>query len=258
MPHPAQIEAADSAAPQSQARMLRALLRRFGTAADGGDPGMPQALPLGEMVAIEELNRILKATLRSRDAMQTLKRKVSDRDARIRELERQLEQMGELVREDPLTGSLNRRGFEDAFQRESARAARHAAPLCLAMLDIDDFKRLNDTWGHAAGDAALSHLVRIAHATLRTMDVVCRFGGEEFAVLLPDTTPEQAGQAIARLQQELARRALVHDGALLQLRFSAGVALCRSGEEAAAAIARADAALYRAKRTGKNRVVLAD
>ena len=100
--------------------------------------------------------------------------------------------MSELVREDQLTGSLNRRGLDDVFERERARADRRGTPLCIAMLDLDDFKRLNDTYGHLAGDDALSHLVKVVKDTLRSMDVIARFGGEEFLILLPETTVEAA------------------------------------------------------------------
>jgi diguanylate cyclase len=253
--------------------MLMRFIDRLGAAAASTDDYHRKierhAQQIGRAADIGELERILEAllsdtrssqqeTLRSRDEMVSLRQQVVDAEARIRELEQQLEQMGELVREDQLTGALNRRGLDEAWSRESARAARRGTPLCVALIDLDDFKRLNDSHGHAAGDAALAHLVRVARRTLRTMDVVCRFGGEEFAVLLPDTPPGHALQAIERLRQELARRVLVHAEHVLELRFSAGVTQCRDGENLAAAMERADAALYQAKHEGKNRVVLAD
>lgn len=196
--------------------------------------------------------------LRSRDQMMEARQEVQDAESRIDELEAKLEQMSELVREDGLTGSLNRRGLEDVFEREFARAERHGSPLCIALLDLDDFKRLNDTHGHSAGDGALVHLVRVIKDTLRTMDVVGRFGGEEFLIVLPDTPLANAIQTVTRVQRELTKRIFMHDNARLLMTFSAGVALRGPGEDKSNLIKRADAALYQAKKAGKNRVVAAD
>jgi len=218
---------------------------------------------------ISELNRVLDdvmrdtriaqtEALRSRDEMVTARQEVQEAENRIQELEAKLEQMSELVREDQLTGSLNRRGLDDVFERELARSERRQSPLCIAMLDLDDFKRLNDTYGHSAGDEALVHLVRVVKNTLRTMDVIARFGGEEFLIVLPDTPLENAIQTVTRLQRELTKRIFMHNNERLLITFSAGVALRMPGEDAAALIKRADNAQYRAKKTGKNRVVAAD
>jgi diguanylate cyclase len=126
------------------------------------------------------------------------------------------------------------------------------------MLDLDDFKRLNDTYGHQAGDAALKHLVRIVKDTLRSMDVIARFGGEEFLILLPETTAEAAAQTMTRLQRELTKHFFMHENDKLLITFSAGVALRIPNEEQAALVARADQAMYRAKKAGKNRVMVAE
>ena len=118
--------------------------------------------------------------LRSRDQMLSARQEVQEAEMRIHALESKLEQMSELVREDQLTGGLNRRGLDEVLERELARADRRHSPLCIAMLDVDDFKQLNDTHGHTVGDAALVHLVRVMKDALRTVDAVARFGGEEF------------------------------------------------------------------------------
>jgi len=157
-----------------------------------------------------------------------------------------------------LTGSLNRRGLDDVFERELARAERRNTPLCVAMLDLDDFKRLNDTHGHTAGDEALIHLVRVIKDTLRTMDVIARFGGEEFLIILPETTMEDAMQTVTRVQRELTKRIFMHNNERLLITFSAGVALRVGLEDQGSMIKRADEALYKAKRAGKNRVVAAE
>lgn len=193
--------------------------------------------------------------LRSRDIVLAARKDVEDAEARIHNLELQLEQMSELVREDQLTGSLNRRGLDDVLEREIARAERRASPLCIAMLDLDDFKKINDKYGHMAGDEALIHLVRVIKETLRTMDVIARFGGEEFLIVLPDTPLEEAILTITRLQRELTKQIFMHNHTRLLMTFSAGVALRKEQEDQAAMIKRADIALYEAKKAGKNRVI---
>lgn len=211
---------------------------------------------LGEVMH-DTRNAQLEA-LRSRDEMLAARQQVQDAENRIQQLEAQLEEMSELVREDQLTGSLNRRGLDDVYEREVARADRRKAPLCIALLDLDDFKRLNDTHGHQAGDEALIHLVRVIKDTLRTMDVIGRFGGEEFMIILPDTPLESAMQTVTRVQRELTKRIFMHKNERILVTFSAGVALRRDGELQEALFRRADEAMYQAKRAGKNRVVAAE
>lgn len=195
--------------------------------------------------------------LQSRVDMLLAHAEVRAAQSRIQELEAELARMRELVCEDQLTGSLNRRGLAAVLERELARAARSGAPLCVVLLDLDDFKKLNDTHGHCAGDAALIHLVRVAKAALRKTDVVGRFGGEEFMIVLPDTPLADAMLTMTRVQSALRLQQFMHGGTGVPVAFSAGVALCRADEDQATVVARADAALYRAKRAGKNRVVCA-
>ncbi len=217
---------------------------------------------------VKELNRILDDVMRetrtaqaealkSRDDIEAARLEMQAAEDRIHSLESTLEQMSSLVREDALTGSLNRRGLDDAFAREFARVDRSGGAVCIALLDVDDFKRLNDTHGHIAGDGALKHLVSLVKDTLRTMDVVGRFGGEEFLIILPDTTLDAAAQTVTRLQRELTKRIFMVNEQRLLMTFSAGVALRLPGEAADALIKRADAALYQAKKDGKNRVSMA-
>ncbi|MFC7296914.1 GGDEF domain-containing protein [Herminiimonas aquatilis] len=229
---------------------------------DGYSKQLSNTADVGKLGKI--LDEVMKETrlaqteaLRSRDAILAARKDVEDAEARIHNLEAKLEQMSELVREDQLTGSLNRRGLEDVFERELARAERRASPLCIAMLDLDDFKKINDNYGHTAGDEALIHLVRVIKETLRTMDIIARFGGEEFLIVLPDTPLEEAVQTITRLQRELTKQIFMHNHTRLLMTFSAGVALRKEQEDQQSMIKRADAALYEAKRTGKNRVIAA-
>lgn len=198
-----------------------------------------------------------EATAGTHGDMRTVRAELRAAESRIDELEAELARMRELVCEDQLTGSLNRRGLASVLEHTLARAGRNPSPVSVALLDIDNFKKLNDTYGHAAGDAALIHLVHIVKETLREMDVIGRFGGEEFLIVLPDTRLEDAMQALARVQAALRRHEFTYCGASLPLTFSAGVTLCRAGDDQAAVVLRADKALYQAKDAGKDRVLSA-
>jgi diguanylate cyclase len=190
-----------------------------------------------------------------RDDADKARRELELAQARIRMLESQLQQMDELVHEDQLTGALNRRGLDDAFQREFARAKRGNAGLCVALLDLDNFKQINDNFGHVAGDAVLEHFAKTVSRTLRSMDVLARFGGEEFVILLPSTTPVEAMITLARIQAELALHPCQHEGKSLQVTFSAGATAYQVGEEKHALMKRADAAVYKAKHAGKDQAI---
>jgi diguanylate cyclase len=195
--------------------------------------------------------------MRSHDIMVAAQKEVKESEVRIKELEDKLAHMSELVREDQLTGSLNRRGLDDVFEREADRADRRGTPLCAAMLDLDNFKKLNDTYGHSAGDEALVHLVRIVKQTLRSIDVIARYGGEEFLIVMPETTLDEAAMAMTRVQRELTTHFFSANDQRLFITFSAGVALRAPREPQDSIIKRADKAMYEAKKSGKNRVVKA-
>jgi diguanylate cyclase len=151
----------------------------------------------------------------------------------------------------------NRRGLQQAFETESARVQRDGAVLAVALIDIDNFKKLNDSLGHAAGDEALKALAAQVRQSLRPGDHVARFGGEEFVVLLPGTTRDDAQTLLARLQRTLSASLFMHEGREVFVTFSAGVTAWRAGEMLDVALDRADRALYEAKRTGKNRTCVA-
>lgn len=192
---------------------------------------------------------------RAHDELVIARRLVSEYEGRIRVLEHELAEVSGQVREDQLTKTLNRRGLEEAWSSESARAERQGSPLCLAVLDLDNFKQLNDRLGHQAGDRALVHLTGVVRQALRPSDVIARFGGEEFVVLLPHTPSDEAVNVMVRLQRELTRQFFMHNHERVLITFSAGVAERGTAESRDDLIKRADAALYEAKRTGKNRVV---
>ncbi len=196
--------------------------------------------------------------MRSRDDLISARGQAEQAERRVRQLETELERVSEQVREDHLTGTLNRRGMNDAMQREIARASRTGKPMCVSMLDLDNFKKLNDTHGHAAGDAALVHLAKVIRHTVRPTDVIARYGGEEFVIILTDTDLDAAVAITVRLQRELTKRFFLHNNERLLVTFSAGVAQFREGEEEEHLVQRADQAMYRAKVQGKNQVVRAD
>ena len=193
---------------------------------------------------------------RSRDDLRATKQRVEEADKRINELQGELDKASSLVRHDQLTGALNRRGLEETFEAEVSRAQRRNSPLCVALLDIDNFKKLNDTLGHEAGDGALIHLVTVIRETLRPQDTLARFGGEEFIIILPDTPLDDARKALVRLQRELTKRFFLNDNEKVLITFSAGLTEFRADDTQASVCKRADEAMYAAKQAGKNRVVV--
>ena len=181
---------------------------------------------------------------------------VEEAEGRIHSLEAELQEVSAMVREDQLTGALNRRGLDEAFVREEARSNRGSAPLSIALLDLDHFKKLNDDLGHRVGDQALVHLTKVVRTLLRPMDTLARYGGEEFLILLPNTAIDEAERVMLRLQRGLTKEFFMHDNQRVLITFSAGVAERSDGEEREDLVARADAAMYRAKAHGRNRVEL--
>ena len=172
---------------------------------------------------------------------------------RVRTLEDEIRKLSDEVSTDPLTQIANRRGMMRAFEAEQARVERQGSTLAIGLLDVDNFKKLNDQMGHQTGDEALKFLARRVGECLRPVDVVARYGGEEFVVLLPDTPDTEGQQALTRLQRTLSAEFFTHEDKKVFITFSAGVTAYRPGEAIEAALERADVALYEAKRTGKNR-----
>ena len=176
---------------------------------------------------------------------------------RVEELEGELRRLSSEVQTDQLTQVANRRGLIATFETERAKLERDPKPLALALLDIDNFKKLNDNLGHAAGDEALKALAARVSGLLRPGDKVGRWGGEEFVLILPEAPLEEAQAVLLRLQRSLSASLFMHEGRDVFVTFSAGVTLFRTGETMEQALDRADEALYEAKRTGKNRACVA-
>lgn len=163
-----------------------------------------------------------------------------------------VEEVERLATQDDLTGLVNRRYMHQRLAQEQRRFNRHGSPFSLALIDLDYFKRINDTLGHAFGDKVLRAFADEATATLRDSDLIARWGGEEFLVLLPDTP---ASQAVAIIQRLLNRMPAIPHATCPELTFSAGVTECRKDEAVENAMARADAAMYEAKASGRNQVI---
>ncbi|THF64137.1 GGDEF domain-containing protein [Pseudothauera rhizosphaerae] len=233
------------------ARVLERGAERIDAARDIGE--------LSEVVGeiLTETRHAHSAAERSTEEIATLRREVETANQHILRLQRELDEASELVRHDPLTGTLNRKGLDEALEREIAMARRRGTLLSLGLLDVDNFKLLNDTYGHKTGDEALKHLATVVRESLRPQDSVCRYGGEEFLILLPETDTGEAAAVLTRLQRELTRRIFMADTQRLLITFSAGVTLLDPAEPAHMAIERADRAMYAAKRAGKNRVLSA-
>ncbi|HSO31604.1 MAG TPA: diguanylate cyclase, partial [Labilithrix sp.] len=185
-------------------------------------------------------------------------RVVCERSRAERELKNKLRFALDNAAHDALTGLFNRRYFERRLKEECAHAKRHRRPFAIVMLDLDHFKLVNDTYGHEDGDRVLRHVAEVAQAQLREDDVPCRYGGEEFVLLLRGTTGMAARVVANRLRANLAAKPipLGPKDEPRHVTFSAGVAAAdeRNAYNADSVMARADAALYRAKRAGRNRV----
>jgi len=207
---------------------------------------------------LEDTRAIGLSVQRTRDEFTLSQKHDQYAEKRIQEITDEMDHLGEVAHQDYLTGALNRRGMDEALASEFSRADRHNTTLCIAMIDIDHFKKLNDNLGHATGDQALTHLVRVLKDVLRPTDVLARFGGEEFIIILPATPQDEAVKAIVRVQRELTKNFFMHKNERVLITFSAGVAERSPGETAEALIPRADEALYQAKHSGRNRVVGAE
>ncbi len=194
-------------------------------------------------VRVHLYNRLLQRELRVKNA----------------ELEILNQKLEELNRTDPLTGTANRRSLNESLEREYLRAQRYQRPLSLLMMDVDHFKHVNDTHGHQAGDTVLITIASSLLCSLRKQDVVGRYGGEEFAVVLPETVKDNALIVAERCRDMVASIETDTGSSRLKVTMSVGVAaLSDEGVSGTAELIRAaDRALYQAKREGRNRVVAA-
>ena len=221
---------------------------------------------IAEVRTIEDLTPLLKRvidatrgmaedTAAARDQLQELQAGALATNAELVRLHEELQHASASARHDPLTDVLNRRGLNEALAREIASVRRKNEMLSLSLLDVDNFKQLNDRLGHASGDEALIHLVQVVRHYMRPVDTLARYGGEEFVILMPDTNLDEGIAAMKRLQRELTRNFFLAGNERVLITFSAGVAELTVDESGEDVIKRADRAMYVAKRAGKNRVM---
>lgn len=203
------------------------------------------------------LNRLEEERIAHYSALEAINKGLEAQVAeRTRALEVSNQQLEQLVRTDPLTGAANRRYFVDQAQIEIQRARRDKAPLSMLMIDLDHFKRINDTWGHAVGDEVLRNFTYIAQTPLRATDLFARLGGEEFAVLLPNTALEGAVDVAQRILDMTREQIIESSAGPICYNASIGAAVFDRQETSyEPLLKRADAALYRAKETGRNQVL---
>ena len=257
--------------------MLRLMVPMTGGAPAFQVPSNLPAVPAGYYQRIESFARRIRAThdvgqivsildealgetrsLHNDDMLALAENRIRRAEIEIEALKAELNKATELINLDPLTGLLKRRGMKSGFAAEAARSDRHGTPLCIAFIDIDDFKRINDTHGHAAGDAALTHVARVMRSTLRPNDVLARVGGEEFMALLPNSNEPAAFAALNRLLKAVACNVVIGGQRSISVTFTASVTARAFGEPLEKATSRLDDALHRAKKSGKNRVMFAN
>jgi diguanylate cyclase (GGDEF)-like protein len=171
-------------------------------------------------------------------------------------LRSELETLRALVHTDELTGLFNYRHFAQGLELEMERSRRSGKPVALLMIDLDHFKRFNDTWGHEAGNMALRHVARLIQNTVRRLDIPCRYGGEEFAIILPDTSLHAACVLAERLRAVVAQTPVHWESNVIELSCSIGVDVHTAADrdDARGFVRRADAWLLQAKTQGRNRV----
>ena len=209
------------------------------------------AAVLAALALVAAVVRSRTAYLRARQA--ELERQIAERTA---DLSAANERLFELATTDPLTGCANRRHFVERANDLIALSRRLETPICLAIMDLDEFKQVNDTYGHPAGDAVLRMIGRTSRDHIRATDLLGRIGGEEFALLMPDTATEGANQLAERLREAIGAEVADVEGTILHITVSLGLAEIRPGESFEQLYARADAALYAAKEAGRDRVVV--
>jgi diguanylate cyclase (GGDEF)-like protein len=182
--------------------------------------------------------------------------------ARVRSHLQRLAELRELALRDGLTRCYNNKYFKRRLEQELSRAGRHPSSLTVAMLDIDHFKRINDSYGHPAGDVVLSRLASILNASVRSHDVVARYGGEEFGIILIEAGAVEAAVVANRLRERVQGHRFEVPGQMgeplaVSCTVSMGLADFRKGDNPVSLLQRADAALYHAKNAGRNRVSVA-
>ncbi|WP_027467858.1 GGDEF domain-containing protein [Deefgea rivuli] len=202
-------------------------------------------------VVISTTHNVHSTVTTSHSELQTI------RDS-IRHIEEDLAFNRKVLEQDALTGALNRQGLDHLLLREVKRAQRIDGRLTAAIIDLDDFKQINDKFTHLVGDQVLIHVTNLTKAVLRESDILVRYGGEEFLLLLVDTDVRGASYVIDRLKLVAGRTPYIHHNQRIEVRFSAGIAQLKDDENGRALLLRADEALYRAKQSGRGKTEIAE
>ncbi len=208
-------------------------------------------------LVLSETKSIQEKSKSRHQELEVMRVDVQEAQNEIKKLREELEKSTELVRIDPLTGVLNRKGMDESLEKFEQIMKRTGNPYCVALLDIDNFKKLNDTLGHHVGDKALIHLAKVVKSGIRPQDTLARYGGEEFVVILDNSDINFAVNVMVRIQRELTKQMFESDDQKILITFSCGVALMKLDEKPQDCLVRADQAMYLAKKTGKNRVLTA-
>lgn len=199
----------------------------------------------GETTVVDAVTRLIRAN-------EEMQNRLASAEGKLQEQAKLIETQAAEARTDALTSAFNRRHFDDEMRRKAAELARHGRPVSVLILDVDYFKKFNDTHGHQAGDQVLKSVVAALRGRMRTMDIICRYGGEEFAVIMPGTPIEDARRATERARQAIEEAIVEFEGKTLKVTASCGVAMLQPGESIEALVKRADDCLYESKRAGRN------
>lgn len=239
-------------AMQQQARfglLLEEMLERLKTAESKRDIENVRELAINELQRMLSEQSYLVRTLNETHDFANMVRQSSQ------QLSQELKQVRVLSLTDELTELPNRRAFMQRLEEEQQRAKRYRSGFCVALIDLDYFKQVNDTYGHAAGDEMLRNYANNILSVLRRSDMVARYGGEEFAIIFPYTTLEEARQALEKVKLKALKTVIPHNGSVVRAPgFSAGLVVCKSNEDADTLMDRADRLLYSAKERGRNRI----
>lgn len=216
----------------------------------------------GATVAREAFQRgvddyILKEEIESISLFDVIGNAIERRHQRDEKIEREM-RLQEQAERDGLTGLYNHRYFVDALERETARAKRYRRHLALLMIDLDGFKLINDTCGHPQGDQVLRQVARLLLQTVRFVDIVARYGGDEFSILLPETNSKGATKIAMRVLREVRNAPFLYENRIFPLSVSIGGSVYNQSQSAGTLLRETDQALYKAKRGGRDRLVFWD
>lgn len=235
--------------------------QRFAQATQGEVVGLREYLFLrcdGSTFHMELNSTLLPGTNEKNSGVMFIGRDISDRKKIELELHEAHQRLQYQATRDPLTDLFNRRYLEETLERELTRCLREELPLSVIMMDLDLFKRINDTHGHKAGDILLQAVAKLLQTSSRSEDVACRFGGEEFVVILPGASPLHAIARAESWRQELAALQIPYDSHMLNMTISCGISIFPlHGTDGEALLRAADNALYEAKAAGRNCVKMA-